>query len=245
MGDLFSGVASAYAQFRPGYPQEITGFLKRLLPPGTLVWEAGCGSGQFTRVLAPAFPGVVASDASAAQVARAPRLTGVTYLVERAESSALAAGIVGLAVAAQSAHWFELPGYYAEARRVSAAGAHVVLITYGRVTGPPGLDPLLENLFRALSAFWPEERRYVDLGYRTLPFPFPEVEAPELETSERWTGREFLGYVRTWSATQALIAQQGERAFGRLREEILSAWSAYGSAVPLRWPVRMRAGRCL
>ena len=48
--------------------------------------------------------------------------------------------------------------------------------------------------------FLPPLRRWVDEGYRTLPFPFNEVAPPPIELTAEWTLREFLGYLDTWSS---------------------------------------------
>ena len=43
--------------------------------------------------------------------------------------------------------------------------------------------------------------RFVETGYRTLPFPFDELAPPEFEMTLDWTLGELLAYLRTWSAT--------------------------------------------
>ncbi len=72
----FSERADLYARHRPDYPPAVAEAVAAAAPGRTRVWEPGCGSGQLTRSLSEAFARVVASDPSADQLARAPRLPG-------------------------------------------------------------------------------------------------------------------------------------------------------------------------
>ena len=69
--DHFSGTAPGYAAHRPSYPRAVAEALAARSPGRTLAWDAGCGSGQLSTVLGEAFEQVVATDASAAQIAEA------------------------------------------------------------------------------------------------------------------------------------------------------------------------------
>src|SRR2546426_10335114 len=66
------------------------------------------------RSLADRFARVIATDASAEQIAQAAPHPKVGYRCAPAETSGLPNGAVDLAVAAQAVHWFDLARYYAE-----------------------------------------------------------------------------------------------------------------------------------
>lgn len=242
--DHFSTSAHLYARFRPRYPPELAAYLATLIPPGSLAWEAGCGSGQLSTVLLGSCARVVASDASAQQIAQAPSPGArLHYLVERAEASALAYGVARLCVSAQAAHWFDLDGYYSEVNRVGARGGVVAMITYGRVAGPPDLNPLIHHLYEVILApHWPRERTHVEEGYQTLPFPFSEVPSPGFQLREEWTADAFLGYVSTWSAVNNLLRQGGEAAFAEFAAALHAEWRRADPIRALHWPVKMRLG---
>ena len=53
--DLFSHDSAGYAAHRPTYPSELAEFLARASPARALAWEAGCGSGQLSLLLAERF----------------------------------------------------------------------------------------------------------------------------------------------------------------------------------------------
>jgi ubiquinone/menaquinone biosynthesis C-methylase UbiE len=79
------------------------------------------GNGQAAVALAARFTGVVATDASAEQVGNAFLHPRVEYRVAPAEASGLEAESVDLVTAAQAVHWFDVPAFFAEARRVPPA----------------------------------------------------------------------------------------------------------------------------
>src|SRR5205807_118012 len=84
---------------RPSYPAALVDFLARLAPETRLAWDAGCGSGQLSVLLAGPFDRVVATDASAEQIARAAPHPKVEYRCAPAGVSGLPARVVDLATA--------------------------------------------------------------------------------------------------------------------------------------------------
>ena len=53
--DHFSAVASEYASARPEYPDALFAWIASISPARACAWDAGCGSGQASRGLAPQF----------------------------------------------------------------------------------------------------------------------------------------------------------------------------------------------
>src|ERR1043166_2300026 len=116
--DHFSAQASDYAKFRPGYPSELFEYLGSVAPSRTLAWDCATGNGQAALELAEVFDRVIATDASEKQIANAQPDARVEYRVAPAENSGLESGTVDLIMVAQALHWFDLPRFYDEARRV-------------------------------------------------------------------------------------------------------------------------------
>src|SRR5207249_9253395 len=186
--DHFSDVAAAYAAHRPTYPAALVDFLAESAPRRDLAWDAGCGSGQLSVLLADRFARVIATDASTEQIVHATPHPNVAYVVARAEAAVLGHRTADVAVAAQAAHWFDLPAYYAEVRRVGRLGGVVALVTYGLVRVDHVVDPVIDRFYsQVLGSFWPPARRHVDDGYRSLPFPFAEIGVPGIEMRASWT----------------------------------------------------------
>jgi hypothetical protein len=251
--DHFSSRAGPYARFRPSYPDELASGLAALSPRSRLAWDAGAGSGQLSTVLAGRFERVIATDASAEQLAHAVSHPRVEFRRARAEASGLDAGTVDLAVSAQAAHWFDLDRYYAEVRRVaSSPDAVVALVSYGigDLDGAPG-EVLLHFHGVVLADHWPPERRHVEEGYRSLPFPFPEFgrelddELGPMPKALRgsWTLEELVGYVGTWSALRSLTRERGDAPFAAFRRDLARAWGDPAARREVRWPLSIRAGR--
>lgn len=242
--DHFSSRAAGYAAHRPTYPTALVDFLAQAAPAPNLALDCGCGSGQLSVLLATRFSRVVATDASPRQIDHAASHPGVEYRIAPADRSGLGDASVDLVTAAQAAHWFDLESFYAEVRRVTRPGAALALVTYGapEVNGRAGQvvrhfhDELLEP-------YWPPERRHVDDGYRSLPFPFTEIPAPVLTIELRWKLADLVGYLDTWSAVRKMEAAVGRAPFDRLVEDLIAAWGDPAEAQIVSWPLSLRVGR--
>lgn len=194
--DHFTGAAAAYAAARPTYPDALFRFVADRAPARRLAWDCATGNGQAARDLARYFTRVVATDASEQQVALAAPRDGVEYRVASAERSGLADGSVDAITVATALHWFDFAAFYGEAARVLVPGGVLVAWSYGNVSVGADLDPIVREFQRdVVGPYWPPERRYVDEGYATIPFPLREVEPPRLEMCLPYTLDELLGYL--------------------------------------------------
>jgi SAM-dependent methyltransferase len=242
--DHFSERSDAYAAFRPTYPPALAAALAGLVPRHELAWDAGCGSGQLSIGLAEHFDAVVATDASAAQIAAAAPHPRVTYRDAAAEASGLADAGADLAVAAQAAHWFDLDAWYAEVRRVVRPGGAVALVSYGRVRLDGAVDDLLARFHgETLASAWPPERRHVDAAYATLPFPFPPLAVPPLAIRSSLSLAELAGYVETWSAVRALGLAGRRAEADAFLAGLRAAWGDPALRRAARFPLAVLAGR--
>jgi SAM-dependent methyltransferase len=235
--DHFSGVASAYAANRPLYPPALGELLASRSPGRALAWDAGCGSGQLSTLLAGHFDRVIATDASPQQIEQAQPHAGVEYRVAPAEVSGLPDGIADLCVAAQAAHWFDLERYYAEVRRVARPNGVVALVTYGNMSVDGVIEDPWERLVETIDHWWPAQRALVDDLYAGLPFPFGEERLQPLEMTARWTLRQMLGYADTWSSGQAFVRERGRPAFEALLAPLRAAWGDPEEVREVRWPL--------
>jgi SAM-dependent methyltransferase len=242
--DHFSEIASGYAAHRPTYPAALVDFLADTAARHGLAWDCGCGTGQLSVLLAARFQRIVATDASREQIARAAAHPSVEYRCAPAQKSGLPDACVDLAVAAQAAHWFDLPAYYREVERVSRSGAVVALITYRNVQVDSEIDPLIGHFYRDVAGpHWPPERRLVEDGYRSIPFPFDPIDPPALEMTARWTLADLVGYVETWSALRGLEKASGRGPIEEFFRDLGAAWGPAAAARHVRWPLSLRVGR--
>ena len=243
--DHFSSLAPEYAECRPGYPDALFEYLGQSVARHELAWDCAAGSGQASLPLARYFDRVVATDASDAMLARAPRHPAIDYRVAPAEASGLASATVDLVTVAQALHWLELPSFYAEVKRVLVRGGVIAVWTYGRQRlEHAAMDQTMDDFYgNVVGPYWPPERAYVDSGYQTLPFPFLELRAPPFEMRARWTLAQLLGYVRTWSATDRYRERQRRDPVEQLGSSLSRFWGPPDEVRQVRWPLSLRVGR--
>jgi ubiquinone/menaquinone biosynthesis C-methylase UbiE len=242
--DHFSLQAADYARYRPAYPSSLFAWLSSIVERRALAWDCATGNGQAAQALSSHFERVVATDASAAQLAAAARQPRVSYVRALAEACPLRDRAVDLVTVAQALHWFDLDAFYAEARRVVVKGGVIALWSYGRTAIDREIDPIVERLYgETLGDSWPPERRHVEDGYRSLAFPFAAIETPTLEMTREWTLDELLGYIGTWSAFQRHAREHGTEALTDFASRMAAAWGPADRKRVVRWPLAIRAGR--
>lgn len=242
--DHFASVASQYAASRPTYPAALFAWLATQCPRQSRAWDCGAGNGQATIGLAQHFDEVIATDASAAQLAEAPPHPRATYRVAPAEASGIEAGTVDLVTVAQALHWFDQARFAQEVRRVAAPGAVIAVWSYGvlQVEGDAPDRAVQQFYHDRLGAYWPAERRHVENGYRDLPFPFEPMPSPSFEMTANWGIDQLTGYLRSWSATARYIAAHGDDPVTELEHRLSALWDASHSR-QIRWPLMLRVGR--
>jgi SAM-dependent methyltransferase len=240
----FDQGGSAYARFRPEYPPALAARLAGMAPSRRLAVDVGCGNGQLTRLLADCFEGVVGIDPSADQIANAFPDARIDYRQAPAERIPLADGGASLVTAAQAAHWFDLPAFYREARRIAAPGAVLALVSYGVLELEPPLSERFRRFYRdEIGPYWPPERQLVDSGYATIDFPFPELAAPPMELRCAWSLAQFLGYLSTWSAVRSAREAGRDTLLGTFADDLAAAWGDPALERTVRWPIHMRIGQ--
>src|SRR6185312_3059356 len=104
-------------------------------------------------------------------------------------------------------------------------------------------DILRRYAFETVGPYWPPERRYVNDGYRTIPFPFDRLESPTLELVEHWTRDQVVGYMRTWSSTTRFREQHGVDPVVDVERELAGVWADAAQARKIVWPMPILAGR--
>ncbi len=242
--DHFSPAATGYAAFRPRYPPALFRFLAGLVPVRERAWDCATGNGQAAVGLAGFFTRVVATEASLRQLALASPAPRVCYLACTAEATPLADVSVDLAAVAQAVHWFDLDAFYREARRVLRPHGALAVWTYGRFSVSPEVDRVVERFVSELvGEHWPPERRWVDEGYRSLPFPLERLPAPRLTMQEKWDLDRLMGYLGTWSSVVRYRAARGIDPRREIASEMAAAWGAPWTRRGITWPLSLLAGR--
>lgn len=242
--DYFSADSSAYAEFRPSYPDVLFEYLALLCPHRDQAWDAGTGSGQAAVALARHFESVIATDASPSQLAHAEPHPRVLYRVAAVGASGVPTSSVDLVTVAQALHWFDHARFWEEVLAVLAPQGVIAAWCYGLMRIEPAVDEVVTKFYRdRLGPWWPPERRLVDEGYRSIDFPFREITPPSFTLERVWTLRELTGYLGTWSAVRRFRDQTGEDPVASILPDLSTAWGAADRRRPVSWPISMRVGR--
>ncbi|MCW4465158.1 class I SAM-dependent methyltransferase [Glutamicibacter sp. MNS18] len=232
-----------YARYRPRYPERLVGQLVSLAPGRSVAVDVGCGNGQLTTMLAEHFDEVIGVDPSRDQIAHAVAHERARYLVAPAEDLPVSDACADLVTVAQAAHWFDLPRFYTEARRIAVPGAIIALLTYGEPILPSGLNPRFLRFARdEVGGYWPAEIRHVQQAYRSLHFPFDEVEMEPVDIELQLDLPQFLGYLSTWSAVRAAAAAGQGHLLEGFASELGQLWEDPQRVRSVLMPLHLRVG---
>lgn len=242
--DHFGGVAREYASARPTYPAELFAWLAKCCPARVLAWDVGAGSGQASVALAEHFERILATDLSAAQLKEAVSHPRVEYREAPAHESGLGDGAVDLVAVAQALHWFDVDRFYAEVRRVLKPEGVIAAWTYGvlHVVGDAVEERVQHYYKNVVGPYWPEERRHVENGYASLPFPFRGLTPPAFQIHRSWTLEDLLAYCRSWSASARYKVANGSDAVEVLESDLAPLWGGSEKRRSVTWPITLCAG---
>lgn len=240
--DHFSGIADAYARGRFGYPPALFDALAAHCPAGDLAWDCATGSGQCVPELARHFKAVVATDISRELLDRAPRIENATYIAAAADNVPLAGATADLITVAQALHWFDLPAFWTEVRRVLKPDGVLAFWGYTWPRVDPAIDAHMLALRATLTADWPVKARLLHDEYRSITAPFDRIAMTAFETRADWQVSDYLAHVGSWSAVRYFRERTGEDPLPAFSEQLAADWPK-GVVKPVRWPLHLQAYR--
>ena len=242
--DHFSKQSDIYLRYRPHYPTEMYAYLASLTQGHELVWDCGTGNGQAATGLASFYSKVIATDPSAQQIGNAIQHPKVSYKVEPAEHSSLPDHCANMVTVANAMHWFHLDAFYAEVRRVLKPGGILAAWCYAVPAITLEVDKITAHLHDdILGSYWRYENTLVVEEYRTIPFPFFEVEAPQFYSEREMTFEDIIGYLNTWSAVQRYMAENGNNPVDAISEDLKLTWGKHDNLQTVRWKLVLKVGK--
>ena len=240
----FNNESDKYLVFRPNYPDALYKFLATHVSDRGCVWDCATGSGQAAFALANYFDVVLASDINREQLDAAPDHRAIHYLCCAAENTPIQSSSVDLITVAQALHWFNFELFYQEARRVAKPCALIAVWCYSLGHINEAIDPYIEHLYYDIlgDKYWPAERRFIDEAYQTIPFPFEKIKTPVFTIEKELTFKQFIGYLRTWSAVKEYYAQTKIDPVLQVCDKLHAAWGDVDTH-KMHWPLHLLAGR--
>lgn len=243
MKDNFSTQAAEYAIYRPTYPDNLYDFLFKLVSHKDAAWDCATGNGQVASVLAQHFQHVYATDISEKQLSQALPLPNVVYKVESSDQVKVTDQSFDLITVAQAIHWFNFDAFYSEVKRTLKPNGIIAVIGYGLMSIDKKVDQVIYKLYEAiLGKYWDSERRYIEEGYKTIPFPFEEIVAPHFQIKTTWNFYQMIGYLNTWSSLQHYKKANDRNPLEYVLTELKEAWGD-DAEKDVRFPVLLRVGK--
>jgi ubiquinone/menaquinone biosynthesis C-methylase UbiE len=167
----------------------------------------------------------------------------VEYRVAVAEASGLEAGSVDLITVAQALHWFDIPRFMQEAKRVLKPNGIIAVWTYNLFRVVPEIDAIVDDLYwNMLNGYWAPERKMVENGYADLDLPFHEYDPPQFEMKAIWSLNQLMGYLGTWSAIGKYREIEKEDPLLKIPSRIESVWGEVSVRKEISWPLSVRVG---
>ncbi|XP_074655067.1 putative methyltransferase DDB_G0268948 [Tubulanus polymorphus] len=232
-----------YAESRISYPQElrkaVLEFLagSNLSPPYGQLVDVGCGSGQSTPLFADQFKTLIGVDYSEAQIEEAKRRNkhqNIIYLVQDAYSLPSEDSSTDLVTCAASIHWFDLPRFYEEVRRVLKPEGVLAAWSYRypdiEYEGHPEASERASEVIKQLFT-----REWIDAGlrprpdsdglYADMPVCFEGSEKRFLTRLDlKQSLEEYMFLISTYSSYQKFVDLHPNRDYlGEIKQRLLDA----------------------
>jgi SAM-dependent methyltransferase len=240
----FSPVAVHYARARPRYPDALFSYLASLVESRRLAWDCATGNGQATLGLAQHFERVVATDVSAEQLEHAVPHPRIEYRLAPAERSGLDDACGDLVTVGAAAHWFDLPAFLSEVRRVLRPNGLLAVWTYHVAHIEPPFRDVLWRLYEEhLFADFAPGARLVDHRYETLDLPNPITPAQRFEATASWTLDQIIEFILSWSGSHAFMRRTSVNPVDLIRGELERIWGPRDRVHALRWPIYLKLSR--
>jgi ubiquinone/menaquinone biosynthesis C-methylase UbiE len=243
--DHFGQKSAEYLLYRPDYPEALYRYLVDLVNKRELAWDCATGNGQAAVSLSQYFKQVIASDINKEQLKVAPKKANIEYRCWPADKTSLNDKSVDLITVAQALHWFDLDKFYQEAKRVCRFGGVVAAWCYSLSSVNDEVDALVKKLYSDIlgSEYWPPERRYIDEGYETIPFPFKKIAAPKFTMEKTANLPQFIGYLSTWSAVKQYQLLNQDNPINWIYQELQQVWGNPETERVMQWPIHLLVGK--
>lgn len=240
----FADQPKNYLRFRPTYPDQLFNYLSSLIKVHDRAWDAGTGNGQVASNLANYFHEVIATDISQEQLDIAIKKPNIHYICCSSEDTNLSDHSIDLITVSQALHWFELDKFYREVKRVGKSDGIISAWCYTLGSINVTIDPIIQKLYRDIlgDKYWPKERLYIEEEYKTIPFPFKQINSPQFQVQKKFNFEEFISYLNTWSAVKEYSKRNQNNPIDLIFSDLKTAWGNPQHENIMYWPLHLLVG---
>ncbi|GAM23522.1 hypothetical protein SAMD00019534_066970 [Acytostelium subglobosum LB1] len=227
--DHFGVVGDKYRTFRPPYPEELYEIIKKSIEhtDKDLALDIGCGSGQWTVQLASMVKRVIGFDPSPGQLANAMPAPNVEYRSSPAEKiDHQQDHSVDLITVATAIHWFDLPKFFEECRRLLKPNGVLAFFTYNinQFANPDAQAINIDLYDNILAPYWAPNRYLIDRKYIDIVPPFENTVRGELLLERKVSIAQLLGVYSTWSGYNKYL-QSNSDILPEIKQRLLTAFN--------------------
>lgn len=239
MSSVFDTCAEEYDQYRPPYPDALFDDLLALfrLTPGSMVVDAGTGTGMAALPLAARGLRVVGLDPSPAMLNQARRRASaahratVEFRPGRAEDTGLPAGAAEAVIMAQAFHWVDPPKALAEFQRILRPGGGLAIFWNQRDLN----EPYLTAMEALITRYNPKYQS----GYRHKPWDkilaaagyFKNVRYKQYRHASEMPTEAVVGLTRSFSYVRNVLSGEATAAFERELRALLASHTRAGNVL--------------
>lgn len=210
-----------YASGRPDFSTVVGTTIRRLVGIGDSHFgravDVGCGTGISTVALSPLAETIIGVDPSSTMLDHAVAAANVTYMVGSAEDLPLDDGVYDLIGVGSAVHWFDRDRFLAEASRIAAPGAWLVVHDHwfsGLMEDQPESGSWFNDVYLPNHQSPPRDRSWqppADLG------KWRHVGWERYEQRVAMNRERFVAYLMSQSNARAAI-ERGDRTDSEMAE---------------------------
>lgn len=223
----FSEDSESYNLSRPVYPEALYEFLTELCKTRNRAWDSACGNGQVSQHLINYFNEIQATDISENQIKHAFKHEKINYTIQKSESTNFPDSYFDLICVAEAIHWFDIPAYYSEVRRTLNNDGIFACWGYNNLRTESSINAIVKDtIMKEIIPYASSKTKMLREKYETINFPFEKIETPQLEMDIYWDMKQFIDYIRTWSAFKLYAAENSDEIIYSLEEKLSLIWKS-------------------
>lgn len=230
--ERFTGRVESYRRYRPRYPAEIAGLLRRDcgLQDGAAVVDVAAGTGLLSEIFLAAGFVVTAVEPNAEMRAACSELKRsypeLRVLEGTAEETGLAGSAADLITVAQAMHWFDLERTRREFARILKPGGYCAVIYNNRHAGGDAFHEACERFLLKFGVDY-ESVKKQHVGRKRLAqfFAPAEMKCAVFANSQALTREGFEGRI----LSSSYIPRPGDRRFGEMQAELQKLFEEHES----------------